>query len=464
MSSKNIFGLLANLDVNDMDAVLSSPEEEPVSEEEETQHLEEETESSEDKTHYREDEPQPPQDDDQHQEDKTHYHEDNNQHPEDDPQSAADALEERIVLTTFDLATFETSHLGPVFTRALLHEIAFQIALISNEYSTPPLQRAPISQEYVGADEKAVVIWKPVLNAHANKNTVCVQYMTRVELLPSFAERFGNDWCRHIEQRRLNPLISAIAPYYLLNCALAPCLPMPQPLLQRLLQTKKLWLASQSCAQLDHIVKKALDRLTFPITQIVGIGLGHFSFISTWYAGSALQHIAAIHFARAITHYNVSHFPRTRPVKIVLSDPCYDHADADILKQLGSRIDVQMKLSDPDVLLAVNRGSMVMNAYLPWKSPLMQILADLFCLPSTSSSSSSYNSPGILFTDKIEPASLSPTMRMYAMHNRSAPHVARWLEGYEMWKGGFVGAGKEVDKDVGGARYWVKDMKIWVRK
>jgi hypothetical protein len=374
MSSKNIFGLLANLDVSDMDYVPPSLEEEPESPEDETEHLKEET----------------------------RHFEDNTPHPEDEPQSSEDELEDEledeIIHTTFDLAAFEATHPGPVFTRALLHQIASHISLVTMEQAKHASQRTLQSLEYTCADEKTVVVWKPV----ANGNSVWVQYMTRIELTPSFSLEYGNVWYRHIDQRRLNPLASTIAPYYITSYKRSPSSPLTPTLLSRLLCTQKLWLASKSCGQLSHIITLALGRLNAPVTQIIGIGLGKFSEDAAWYAGSALQHISIIHFCSLITQYNARRFPRAPAVKIVLSDPCYTGADAEVLEQLASNIEVQMGLSDPDVLLKIDKGTMVLSAYLPWKSPMMQILADLFSTPSICA-----NSPAILFTDKPQPLLLT---------------------------------------------------------
>jgi hypothetical protein len=427
MSSKNIFGLLANLDVNDGDYIPPAPEEE--------------SKTLEGETH-------PPKD-------ETQNLPDNTPHPEDEPQSPEDEVEDEIIHATFDLAAFEANRPGPVFTRTLLHQISSHVSLITAEQAKHPSQRTLQSLEYTGADGTTVVVWKSVFNG----NSGWVQYMTRIELAPSFSLEYGNVWYQHIDRQRLNPPVSAITPYYITSYKRSPSPPLNPTLLSRLLRTQELWLASKSCGQLSHIITLALGRLNAPITQIVGIGLGKFSEDAAWYAGSALQHISIIHFCCTITTYNSTRFPTAQSVKIVLSDPCYTDADAEILEQLAGNIDVQMGLSDPDVLLKIDRGTMVLSAYLPWKFPMMQILADLF-----SASYTSANSPAVLSIDKLHPPSLDPATRNYVMRNRSAPHVARWLMGYDMWQGKFVGAGDDVEKDIGGARYWVKDMGIWVRK
>jgi hypothetical protein len=120
-------------------------------------------------------------------------------------------------------------------------------------------------------------------------------------------------------------------------------------------------------------------------------------------------------------------------------------------------LEIEMGLSDPDVLLSVDAQTMVVSAYLPTKVPLMQILADLF-------GSGRDDGPGILMMDKLHP----PTSRKYCLRNRSAPHVERWLDNsYIPWTGKFVGVGTDVERDVGLGpenKYWVESMGIWVRK
>jgi hypothetical protein len=173
MSSKNIFGLLANLDVNDGDYIPPAPEEE--------------SETLEGETH-------PPKDETQNLP--------STPHPEDEPQSPEDEVEDEIIHATFDLAAFEATHPGPVFTRTLLHQISSHVSLITAEQAKHPSQRTLQSLEYTGADGTTVVVWKSVFNG----NSVWVQYMTRIELAPSFSLEYGNVWYQHIDQRRLNPL------------------------------------------------------------------------------------------------------------------------------------------------------------------------------------------------------------------------------------------------------------------
>jgi hypothetical protein len=120
-------------------------------------------------------------------------------------------------------------------------------------------------------------------------------------------------------------------------------------------------------------------------------------------------------------------------------------------------LEIEMGLSDPDVLLSIDAQTMVVSAYLPTKVPLMQILADLF-------GSGKDDGPGILMMDIVR----EQTSNYYCLRNRSAPHVARWLaNSYIPWTGKFVGVGADVECDVGlGSenKYWVEGMGIWVRK
>jgi hypothetical protein len=400
MSSKNIYALLSNLDVNSTNSV-------------------------------------PPAD-------------------EQDPEHA-------IVHTTFDLVALEESRPGPVFTRELLQQIAAYIKIINVEQTKPLSERSVEYLEHIRDDGKAVVVWKPA--ASENANSVSIEYMTRVELHPLFTSLFGDTWHRHIDQSALNPHLpppQVLAPYYISSYARAPPLPLDQTLLNRVLATQTLWLASPSCTRLRIIITSALSKLSVPITQIVGIGLGAFAVHPAFYAGSALQHIAVVYLAGVIDAYNAMHYPHAAGVKVVLGDPCYEDADVQIVSALanmdaGADLEIEMGLSDPDVLLSVDAQTMVVSAYLPTKVPLMQILADLF-------GSGRDDGPGILMMDKLHP----PTSRKYCLRNRSAPHVERWLDNsYIPWTGKFVSVGTDVERDVGLGpenKYWVESMGIWVRK
>jgi hypothetical protein len=397
MSSKNIYALLSNLDVNSTDSV-------------------------------------PPAD-------------------EQDPEYAS-------VHTIFDLVALEESRPSPVFTHKLLQQIADHVKIINAEQTKPISERRVEYLEHVRDDGKNVVIWKPA--ASGNANSVRIEYMTRVELHPLFTSLFGNTWHRLINQSILNPHLphtQAIAPYYISSYARAPPLPLDQMLLNRLLTTQTLWLSSPSCTQLRTIITSALSKLSVPITQIVGIGLGAFAVHPAFYAGSALQHISVVYLAGVIDTYNAAHYPHAAGVRIVLGDPCYEDADSEYMRRLAGNgdLEIEMGLSDPDVLLSVDAQTMVVSAYLPTKVPLVQILADLFGFGKD-------DGPGILMMDIVR----DQTSNYYCLRNRSTPHVARWLaNAYIPWTGKFVGVGADVERDVGLGpenKYWVEGMGIWVRK
>lgn len=104
-------------------------------------------------------------------------------------------------------------------------------------------------------------------------------------------------------------------------------------------------------------------------------------------------------------------------------------------------MEIDMGLSDPDVLLSIDKESMVVSAYLPTKVPLMQIMADLFGASSNSSSG-----PGLMMTDIVR----EQTSPYYCLRNCSSPHVARWLRDmYLAWPKKFVGVGADEEDDVG---------------
>jgi hypothetical protein len=290
---------------------------------------------------------------------------------------------------------------------------------------------------------------------------VTVNYSTRIELEPNFRRRFGAIWPRCIALRSLNPTVPPqciLSPYYIASYVRCPDAVVVDPKLRtRIQHTQKLWLRSPSCAQLDSITRTALEMLKTPITQIIGIGLGKVRPKAPWYANSALQHLLLFSLAKVINTRNKTYHPATSAVKIILQDPCYEANDHTLLRSLTSS-PLTFPFSDPETLLAVNEQSMLVTAYLPIGVPLMQILGDLF-----SPSSSTAKGPGIMICDIMK--GLDADKQWYCAQNRDAPHVARWLRGYEMWQHKFEGLGRELERDVElNQPYWMEQMDFRVRK
>jgi hypothetical protein len=359
--------------------------------------------------------------------------------------------------TTFNLIAHGESIPTPIFTRALLQRIASEVTLITWEQTTLCAEGTIKSLSWKRPDGQIITTWKPVANA----NSVTVNYFTRVEMVPAYQSRFSSTWKRSTSLRALNPTAPTselTAPYHIISYRrVFDTSPVDLRLIKRLQRTQHLWKTiCPSYRQLTLITNIALSRLSTPMTPMVGIGLGKVG-EGKWYANSALQHITVFGLAETIDTYNAVYYPGSEEVKVVLSNPCYEACNREVLQKISTR-KLEFGWSDPEVLLSITSITFLVTVYLPISVPLMQILVDLFI---TSPSSAL----GILLCDQMPDERESK--RWYCMRNRDAPHVARWLKWYDKWTKGFVGLREEVSLDVWGrdrGRYWVCDMGFWVRR
>jgi hypothetical protein len=121
-------------------------------------------------------------------------------------------------------------------------------------------------------------------------------------------------------------------------------------------------------------------------------------------------------------------------------------------------------ISDPEGLLGIDEGTLVVTAFLPVQMPLVQIIADLFSKDPTKGPAAMICDIMTIDTDKQE----------YSWSDRASPTVARFLTShYEKTEDGFDdhGLDDELMADAYGSDweeknrlYWLNMMDLWVRK
>ncbi|CAN9222805.1 unnamed protein product [Alternaria alternata] len=149
-------------------------------------------------------------------------------------------------------------------------------------------------------------------------------------------------------------------------------------------------------------------------------------------------------------------------IKLVLQDPNYEIKDHQILKRLSNDGDNISFVSDPEGLLAIDAGTLVVTAFLPVQMPLVQVIADLFSKDPT-------EGPAAIICDIM---TVDVEKREYSLSDRASPAVARFLTNhYEKAEDGFDDHGLEDElmadaygDDWENRFYWLNWMDLWVRK
>jgi hypothetical protein len=373
-------------------------------------------------------------------------------------------IAELVVSKKIDLlALEEASGQQPIYTKALLRDIAHFVARLTQDQALPESQRRQVPLYFTHPDGQKVIFWEP--SEDEDPNAIKIDYMARVETSPFFQAELGDksDKSRYLRDINQEAEIADLwnPPPYILSSFwkkkssvhLNPA--TMQTWRTRLQNLQQLWEASASCAQIFKLVQSGAAKLTKPITKIVCFGLGAVERAKVVGLDCAIQHMTAFTLAELLTTYNAGNFPDAPAVKVILQDPCYQQCDRILWPELTSA-PVDFDMSNPEALLAVDANALVMTAFLPVDMPLVQIIADMY-------NGNAKEGPGMMLCDRME--DLKPDRRWYSLSHRGAPHVARFLQGgYWSSQANWVGLEEELTEAMGHDRYWLQKMTLWLRK
>ena len=364
-----------------------------------------------------------------------------------------------------DIATQELQHAyTPVYTRALLEDVKYWADRIRGEFTLASNQRVLDHVDASGLNKKKYRVWN---RDDVNANTIQVEYLSRVEMHPDFQSQHGNQikTLRRYNKDHKQDCIDT--PYTFITydrCFFNEHknLAKMRTYWNTLQHTKQLWIASSAKRQLIRAFQETAKTCA-PITQVVCFGMGALNLKKNWYQ-SAIQYMAIFSIIQTLNQY-YRQADSARPlIKLVLQDPNYETKDHEILRKLFNNNDNISFVSDPDGLLAIDAGTLVLTAYLPFQMPLVQIIADLF-------SENPGQGPAAILCDIME---VNTEKRKYSFSERASPHVARhFINHYEREEDRFEDYGLDdelmadaygedwVEKD---RMYWLNNMDLWVRK
>jgi hypothetical protein len=227
-----------------------------------------------------------------------------------------------------------------------------------------------------------------------------------------------------------------------------------------MMHTKRLWKESSSRRKLREEFEETAKRCA-PITQVVCFGLGALNLNKKFYH-SAIQYMAVFSIIQTLNEFYRQTDSNRPAIKLVLQDPNYEIKDHQILKRLSNDGDNISFVSDPEGLLAIDAGTLVVTAFLPVQMPLVQIVADLFSKDPT-------EGPAAIICDIM---TVDVEKREYSLSDRASPAVARFLTNhYERAEDGFDDHGLEDElmadaygDDWENRFYWLNWMDLWVRR
>ncbi|RYN98320.1 hypothetical protein AA0120_g2627 [Alternaria tenuissima] len=211
-----------------------------------------------------------------------------------------------------------------------------------------------------------------------------------------------------------------------------------------MMHTKRLWKESSSRRKLREDFEETAKRCV-PITQVVCFGLGALNLNKKFYH-SAIQYMAVFSIIQILNDFYRQTDPDRHAIKLRLSND-------------GDNINF---VSDPEGLLAIDAGTLVVTAFLPVQMPLVQVIADLFSKDPT-------EGPAAIICDIM---TVDVEKREYSLSDRASPAVARFLTyHYEKAEDGFDDHGLEDElmadaygDDWENRFYWLNWMDLWVRR
>jgi hypothetical protein len=407
-------------------------------------------------------------------EDDYEVHEDEFVTPEEigsDTSDDSDALEEleNAFRYRVDLATQDSQHeRKPIYTRTMLERVKGLADQIRTELSLAPNQRTLHHINADGLNKEKYKVWGS--SSHFDANSLIVEYLSRVEMHRDFQDRYGEhsdqiQALRKYNERHKTDCIDT--PYtfttfnrdFLNEYSSAAKMRRYWKAIQN---TKRLWLESSSRGMLRETFRDTATKCA-PITQIVCFGVGAINLDKKFYQ-SAIQCMAVFSIMQILNEYYRTTDPNRPSIKLLLQDPNYELKDHHLLKKLFGNDEDMSFVSDPDGLLAIDAGMLIVTGFLPVQMPLVQIIAHLFSENPT-------RGPAAILCDVI---TVDVEKREYSLIERASPAVARHLTShYERKTDGFKDHRLEdglmadsygqdwVEKN---SVYWLNKMDLWVRK
>jgi hypothetical protein len=369
-----------------------------------------------------------------------------------------------------DLVALESGYAydnEPIYTRALLRYMKIWTDHITRDLRVPIADRRLQQVAFPGTNGKVYDVWDW---ENCRANSLRVHYLARVEMHPDFQRDFGE----HTDQIKLlrrynkdceNECIDApfafetytrkfknehldekkLADYH-----------------KAIFHTKALWQKNSSREMLIETFQQ-FAKSSAPITQIVCFGLGALDLRKSFYH-SLVQYMAIFTISRALEKFYRQTDSTRAPIKLVLQDPNYEFKDHFILRKLFNEDDNISFVDDPDGLLAIDAGSLVVTSFLPVQMPLVQIIADMFHGDPT-------QGPVAIICDTME---VNPDKGLYSLEDRASPATARFFtDHYDKFASDFLyhGLDEEFMAGVYGddwkkldRYYWLNYMDMRVRK
>ncbi|KAL1797935.1 hypothetical protein ACET3X_004541 [Alternaria dauci] len=368
-----------------------------------------------------------------------------------------------------DLIAQEHQHnCRPIYTRKLLNDIKSFADRIRKELSVAPDQRQLQSIYAYGLNQNHYRIWQ--LDNNSRSNYLQVEYLSRVEMHSEFQHRFGkhSDQIKVLRKYNEDHENDCIDTPYTFITFDRQYLNQHRDIAKMreywaaMTHTRGLWKESSARRKLREDFQ-GLAKSCAPITQVVCFGLGALNLKKNWYH-SAIQHMAVFTIIHTLNEFYRQTEPNRPATKLLLQDPNYKIKDHHILQKLTGDANNVAFVNDPDGLLAIDAGTLVVTAYLPVQMPLVQIIADLFSEDPT-------QGPAAIICDIM---TIDVEKRDYSWSDRSSPATARFLTNhYEKVEDGFDehGLDDELMEDAYGNDwkennrfYWLNQMDLWVRK
>ncbi|KAF2438633.1 hypothetical protein P171DRAFT_491289 [Karstenula rhodostoma CBS 690.94] len=316
-------------------------------------------------------------------------------------------------VTLFNIDEFEKEFGNwRIFTRKFLQQIAqkkevAETALQEGKRLT--LLHCPSHGEPESGEKFAVVVMTN--NGFDRDVKVSVRYLSRVELHRGFQQlRHTSNSVELLRDYNFDPDIDWIQVPYVLDFINRNDVQSHKNMKEmvewrnQLQRTKKLWKDSIACTEVRDAILSCPK--TVRITRIVCFGLGTLTRQGKGLdldLNRVLEHLMVFQLAETLDIYHLEKNSSSPPVEVFLQDPMYQEKDQQLLRELREGV---KSVDDPHGLLAINRDTLVIAAFVPKDFPVMQIIADMF---------EEDQGPAGFLIDNIRQTGTNPGMLPYQM-------------------------------------------------